>query len=134
VNGSCHCGQVSVSVPDVPGYMNACNCSLCLKLGALWAYYPRDAVRVEGERRAYLRNDVVRPKLSVDFCTRCGATIDWLPANDNREDRMAVNMRLFDPAALIGVQVIYGDRRNHADPSEAVYRKPTIFDGAGAKP
>jgi hypothetical protein len=49
VQGSCHCGGVRLTVPHAPLWVGSCNCSLCRKTGWLVAYYPDDAVTVEGE-------------------------------------------------------------------------------------
>jgi hypothetical protein len=134
MKGACLCGRVTIRVPARPDYMNACNCAFCTKLGAVWAYYALSAVEIEGEPRAYVRADVDNPTLSGNFCPDCGATTHWAPIGENHRDRAGINMRLFDPAELIGIEVRYGDRRNHsgADP-RPYYRAPTIFDGEGAK-
>lgn len=134
MNGSCHCGQVTIRVPAEPEYLNACNCTVCTKLGALWGYYSRRQVGIAGETRSYLRSDVEQPNIGFDFCGQCGATTSWSPRGSNEEDRMGVNMRLFDPAELTGIEIRYGDRRNHDTAPRRYYREPTIFDGAGAQP
>ena len=53
MEAKCHCGQVRIDVPRPPEWVAACNCSLCSKLGTLWAYYPDAEVSVE--RRALWR-------------------------------------------------------------------------------
>lgn len=57
IKGSCHCGAVTLSVPHAPEWVGSCNCSLCVKTGWLVAYYPDDAVTVEGETVAYVWGD-----------------------------------------------------------------------------
>ncbi len=57
VRGSCHCGAVTIRVPHPPEWVGSCNCSLCTKTGWLVAYYPDDAVTVEGETIAYVWGD-----------------------------------------------------------------------------
>jgi hypothetical protein len=57
VRGSCHCGAVKLRVPHAPEWVGSCNCSLCTKTGWLVAYYPDDAVTVEGETVAYVWGD-----------------------------------------------------------------------------
>ena len=133
MRGSCHCGRLSILTPGPPAFLNQCNCTLCTKLGALWGYYPTNAVELVGEPRAYLRGDTGTPRLSFHFCGECGATTHWSPVARSGSERRGVNMRLFEPAELAGIEVRYGDRRNagRADPPRQ-YREPTIFDGAGA--
>ncbi|MDB5688702.1 MAG: glutathione-dependent formaldehyde-activating protein [Sphingomonas bacterium] len=133
MNGSCLCGRITIRVPGRPDYLNACNCTFCTKLGAVWGYFPLSRVEFAGEPRAYVRADIADPALSGNFCPDCGATTHWAPHGPGRPDRAGINMRLFDPAELIGIELRFGDRRNHAgvEPRHH-YREPTIFDGAGA--
>jgi hypothetical protein len=35
---SCHCGQIRIEIRKQPDYINECNCTLCSKSGARWAY------------------------------------------------------------------------------------------------
>jgi hypothetical protein len=43
---SCHCGAVSLEIDRKPRSLTDCNCSICRRYGALWAYYTRKSVRV----------------------------------------------------------------------------------------
>ena len=132
MKGSCHCGAVSIEVPDRPEYLNQCNCTACWKLGTLWGYYPGDAVRIGGGPRSYARVDVPQPTITFDFCDGCGATIQWAPVPGNASPRRGINMRLFDPGELRGIEVRYGDRRNHDAVEPRHYaRQATMFDDGG---
>ena len=133
MNGSCHCGRVTIRVPGRPDYLNACNCTLCTKMGGLWGYFPRSQVAIVGETRSYVRADESEPYLGTHFCGHCGATTHWAPLADDAADRMGVNMRLFEPEELAGIEVRYGDRRSQdAVEPRRYYREPTLFDGLGA--
>ncbi|KAI0490659.1 hypothetical protein F4859DRAFT_520383 [Xylaria cf. heliscus] len=50
---TCHCGRIAVTLPNPPKDISECHCSLCYKLGALWAYYPRDQVAVTTSSPAF---------------------------------------------------------------------------------
>ena len=39
VLATCHCGSVSIRLPQAPAEITHCNCSLCRRYGVLWAYY-----------------------------------------------------------------------------------------------
>jgi hypothetical protein len=133
MKGSCLCGRVTVQVPDRPEYLNLCNCSFCVKLGAMWGYYPGSRVEFTGPIASYVREDVPEPSIQAQFCGTCGATTSWSPVPEGRTDRMAVNMRLFDQAALAGVELRFGNRRDYpAVEPRHYYRDATTFDGLGA--
>ncbi|WP_420140421.1 GFA family protein [Sphingomonas sp.] len=131
MNGACHCGRVTVRVPGAPAYLNQCNCSVCSKLGALWGYYSRTEVTVDGAPADYVRADIDHPELEFHFCATCGSTTHYSML-DRASDRVAVNMRLIDPDELAGVEVRYGDRRNNPSGARTYYREPTIFGATGA--
>jgi hypothetical protein len=134
MQGSCHCGAVTIRVPERPPFLNACNCTLCWKVGTMWGYFPVSEVEFSGEVSSYLRSDVPNASMAAEYCGKCGATTNWRRLDADAPDRMGVNMLLFDPAELAGLELRYGDRRNHerSNPQPS-YRPPTIFDGAGAK-
>lgn len=46
IEASCHCGAVRILVAERPWVLTACNCSLCRRLGTLWAYYRPDEVAI----------------------------------------------------------------------------------------
>ena len=122
MTGSCHCGAVTIRLADAPGHMNDCNCTLCTKVGALWGYFAGAEIAIEGETRSYTRADVERPTARIHFCGRCGATTHWLPAERDASDRAGVNMWLFEPGELTGIEVRYPTDAHGTRPA----RSPTI--------
>ena len=38
IEGSCHCGAVHWRFEGIPKSATTCNCSICRRYGALWAY------------------------------------------------------------------------------------------------
>ncbi len=38
-NLECHCGNIKLFPEAPPGSLTSCNCSICRRLGALWAYF-----------------------------------------------------------------------------------------------
>lgn len=109
IEGACHCGAVSFTVPAAPEWLTECNCSLCRRLGALWAYYDPTAVTIEapgGATLAYVQGDRT---LAVHTCKTCGCTAYWAPLGDDCRERMAVNFRLCEPRDLAGITVRHFD-------------------------
>lgn len=101
--GACHCGAVTIEVATPPETVTSCNCSICHKLGTLWAYYAPADVTVTGPTTTYQRGDK-----TIDFhhCSTCGCTTHWSPIPAIREaNRMGINARLLAPAVLAAARV-----------------------------
>lgn len=92
--GSCHCGTIRIMIADDPADASKCNCSICRRTGALWTYSSPALVRVSGDGVGYVQGDA---SLTLWHCPTCGITTHWT-AMDPAYDRMAINLRLFEPA------------------------------------
>jgi len=40
----CHCGNIKITANALPSSITSCNCSICNRLGALWAYFDLENV------------------------------------------------------------------------------------------
>jgi hypothetical protein len=101
IDASCHCGAVKLTVPHAPTDVTDCNCTICRRYGTLWAYYSRKQVSIAGPTDAYLRGE---KKLEFHRCKACGCVMYWSPV-DRARDRMGVNTRMMEPAAISGARV-----------------------------
>lgn len=102
---SCHCRRASIRFPRKPDYVNHCNCSLCAALGWQGIYFASDELEIDGEFDSYVRSDMAEPTLRVHRCATCGTATHWTPLGEPPYERMGVNARLVDPAALEGSEV-----------------------------
>jgi hypothetical protein len=102
IQGSCHCGAVTIEVAAPPTQVTSCNCSICRRLGTLWAYYPPRDIRVTGPTATYGWGD-----RTIDFhrCVACGCTTHWAPRENRSRDRMGINARLLAPEVLAAARV-----------------------------
>jgi hypothetical protein len=94
--GSCHCGAVQIAVAEAPTQVTSCNCSICRRLGTLWAYYRPDQLTLThapGATDAYIWGDKC---LALRRCANCGCVTHWEPIGQTPADRMGVNARLLD--------------------------------------
>jgi hypothetical protein len=112
LKGSCHCGAAHWTLEGDPGSATACNCTLCRRYGALWAYdYEGERIRIFGETRAYTRIGVAAPALEIRFCPTCGCVLCWrglrLDADGRR--RIAVNLRLAPPEEVAHLAIDHFD-------------------------
>ena len=96
----CHCGAVRVTLSRTPQRLTQCNCSLCRKLGTLWAYFTPAEVTVTGETEAYVQGDMT---LATHRCRICGCVSHWFSLTG--AERVGVNVRLMDPAALADIPI-----------------------------
>ena len=105
IKGSCHCGSVQWSYRNLPVSATSCNCTLCRRWGALWAYgFKGDEISVRGSTGTYLRG----PKtIEFHFCSNCGCVTHWSTpeAGDDGRYYLAVNLRLADPEDIAAVPI-----------------------------
>jgi hypothetical protein len=118
IDGSCHCGAVRWRFEGIPESATACNCSIYRRYGVLWAYdYESEGIQVSGSTRVYTWGS---RELGFHFCPDCGCIAYWrgLAPDQNGRRRIAVNLRLAEPAAVAAINV------NHLDGLESWKRLP----------
>ncbi|HVS13060.1 MAG TPA: GFA family protein [Thermoanaerobaculia bacterium] len=94
---TCHCGAVRVEVPRRPPTLTDCNCSICRRYGALWAYYKPSTVRVVAAPSTTAGYSWGRKTIRFVHCRTC-VTHYLLIKNPGRH--MGVNARHFEPDQL----------------------------------
>jgi len=107
LEATCHCGAVCIQVESAPARVTECNCSVCGRLGALWAYYrsaQAKVVRGAEATAAYSWGDA--PSIAFHHCRTCGCTTHYTGLGADALDRVAVNARLLplDRAAPVPVR------------------------------
>lgn len=109
LEGSCHCGKVRWRFESTPEGATACNCTLCRRYGALWAYgHEGEGIHVSGATRAYVWG---HRSIGFHFCPDCGCVAYWHavdPGQGGRR-RIAVNLRLADPDAVAAIPIDHFD-------------------------
>jgi hypothetical protein len=109
--GACHCGAVRWRYRGVPDSATACNCTVCSRYGALWAYGAEGAtVEVSGSTGSYIPEGA----LAFHFCTNCGCLTHYTSLEPDAQGvrKMAVNLRMGDPRQLANVPVRRWDGRD----------------------
>lgn len=112
LEGHCHCGAVRWTFASPVASATACNCTVCRRYGALWAYgHEGEDVHVHGDTSVYVRGDSV----GFHFCARCGCVTHWrgLQADEAGRRREAVNLRMADPDAVAGLPIDHFDGLVH---------------------
>jgi catechol 2,3-dioxygenase-like lactoylglutathione lyase family enzyme len=126
IAGSCHCGAVQIDLETAPAQVTDCNCTMCRRIGGLWAYYSPKAVRIGGTPEAtftYVHGDRT---LAVHHCRTCGCTTHWT-ATDPAYDRMGVNARMLAPEVLAEAYVRHLDGADTWTYGEDNLRQVTPF-------
>ena len=131
MTGTCLCGAVTIRVDEKPHYIHDCNCSLCRKAGAAWGYYTTANAVAEGATDVFVRTDKKTPIVEIHSCQACGATTHFLPTVTSRSPgdapgTLGVNMRLFDPDELTGVEVRYPDGKQWTGSGPFGYRRAAM--------
>ena len=103
--GSCHCEKVKFELLVTPNHLTECNCSICYRIGAIWAHAAESEILiscVENDLTNYSWGDK-----SIKFftCKTCGCTTHWKSVDTEQSARMAVNARMVDRANTKGIKV-----------------------------
>jgi hypothetical protein len=70
--GSCHCQAVTFDVDLDLEQALQCNCSICSKLGAVWAFAPKAKLSMKSGGEALGDYQFGKKRLHHRHCTRCG--------------------------------------------------------------
>lgn len=104
IEGSCHCGNVRWRFAGEPEGATACNCTVCRRYGALWAYgHEGEGITVTGPTQKYVRGKWVE----FHFCPACGCVAFWRGQHEDEQGRrrIAVNLRLAEPDAVARIPI-----------------------------
>jgi hypothetical protein len=109
LHGSCHCGAVRLTLPSLPDKATRCNCSLCRRVGGVWAYYEFGTVLIDGHPEhtvEYVQGDRT---LRTMRCKTCGIVTHWEPLPPKPGARQGVNLNNFEPKLLESVHIRHFD-------------------------
>ena len=95
IEGSCHCGAISLTLDADPREAMACNCSHCSRKGYLLAFVPRDRLTVSGDANAIGTYTFNRHVIRHHFCLTCGCA-PYGEGEGKDGPTAAVNLRCFD--------------------------------------
>ena len=106
LHASCHCGAVRLEISRKPRTLTECNCSICGRLAARWAYYSAKSVRVlcnPGVLQAYVYKNGT---FEYNHCKICGCVTHYRRINTSNNERIAVNSRMMAPDDVTSIKVI----------------------------
>jgi hypothetical protein len=100
LRAACHCTAVRFVVDPPPTWVNECNCTICRRYGAPWAYtFGGEAKMLQGagETEAYVWGDKA---FGFYRCRTCGV-VTHIAELDQPDQPRGINARIlidFDPA------------------------------------
>ena len=89
----------------MPETATRCNCSICRRLGTVWAYFELGTVSIEGHPEHtvdYIQGDKT---LRTIRCRTCGVVTHWEPLPAQAGARHGVNLNNFGPELLESLRV-----------------------------
>ncbi|GGX42356.1 aldehyde-activating protein [Tateyamaria omphalii] len=110
LKGNCHCGQVRWTFETGPASVTACNCTICRRYGALWAYgYLDHDIHTKGHTGTYTRAD--GGDIVFHFCPDCGCVTHYVArdTDENGRKRSAVNVRMSNLEAISALPIHHFD-------------------------
>lgn len=105
LSASCHCGAVRLEIPRQPENLTECNCSICRRYAARWAYFSQDDVRVVSEPDAIDTYSWGDESIEFCWCRKCGCMTHYESVKKGPEGRLAVNARMMEPADVAAIPV-----------------------------
>ena len=109
LTASCHCGAIKVEVPRKPRRLTSCNCSICRRYGALWAYFAASSVTIDAPKDGLSKYSWNRKIRAYYRCKKCGCVTHYAYRTKRRDSTVAVNAVNFEPSALVGVRIRHLD-------------------------
>jgi hypothetical protein len=106
---TCHCDAIRIIVRQPPRTVTSCNCSICRRYGALWAYYKPSSVTIEAPKGGLSKYSWNRRIRDYYRCKRCGCVTHYTYRTKQRKATIAVNAVNFAPTDLLGVRIRHLD-------------------------
>jgi len=106
---TCHCGAVQIAVRRMTRTLTSCNCSICRRYGALWAYYAPSSVTIKAPKGGLAEYSWNRRIRNFYRCKICGCVTHYAYRKKRPWAVVAVNAVNFDPSVLAGARIRHLD-------------------------
>jgi hypothetical protein len=111
-SGSCHCGDVRYRVTADLAVVISCNCSICTKSGALWAFVPSESFTLEAGGDNLVDYRFNKHVINHLHCARCGVESFARGKGPEGKETVAINVRCLDGIDLASVKLTPFDGRS----------------------
>ncbi|MDS1864315.1 aldehyde-activating protein [Vibrio vulnificus] len=101
---TCHCENVTLILSEIPTEVGECNCSICRRYAASWAYFSPEQVEVTMTKPTdiYCWGD---KEVEFHWCSVCGCITHYVTTAKCLDKILAVNMRMAEAEVLSGIAV-----------------------------
>jgi hypothetical protein len=104
ISATCHCGAVRIDMHRRPRSLTSCNCSVCRRYGAIWAYYARKGLDYHYASDAIVPYAWGNANIEFFHCRSCGCVTHYeRTKKQGDQTRVGVNVRNVEPAELDGI-------------------------------
>ena len=102
---NCHCGKVSIVLASKPQQITECNCSICRRYGAQWAYGTPKTMTVQADEGSLAFYSWGDHCIEFYHCTNCGCLTHYESIDKGADSRVAVNVRMLPAEEVAGIPV-----------------------------
>ena len=112
---TCQCGELKAHCDGEPLVVSLCSCRDCQRRTGsafgLSAFYPWQAVTIEGDRNTFARTSDDGFGVAFHLCPTCGTSVFW--DNARMAEVVAVGVGGFaDPTFPMPVRTVYDEHRH----------------------
>jgi hypothetical protein len=112
ITGGCHCGLVRFEATLDLASAIACNCSICLKKGLLFAFVPRDRFALRAGQEDLTVYQFGPKVISHAFCSTCGVETFADGTAPDGTPMVGINVRCIDDIDLAAIELKPFDGRS----------------------
>jgi hypothetical protein len=110
--GGCHCGAVRYEATTDLAMVVACNCSICLRRGALWSFVKALQFKLHQGEAELTDYQFASKKLHHLFCSHCGVGSFSRGKGPDGADTVALNVRCLDNVDVSSLTLTPYDGKN----------------------
>jgi hypothetical protein len=110
--GGCHCGRVRYQATSDLAQVVDCNCSICIKRGAMWAFVKTPQFKLVQGDDALTDYQFGKKQIHHLFCQSCGVGSFSRGLAPNGDETFAVNVNCLDDVDVATLKLMPFDGKN----------------------
>ena len=110
--GGCHCGRLRYEVTSDLTQVVDCNCSICIKRGAMWTFVKAAEFKLVQGDDTLTDYQFGKKKIHHLFCQSCGVGSFSRGLAPNGDETFAINVNCLDDVDVATLQLTPFDGKN----------------------